>query len=214
MSIKLEADLYDNLPYESPLTELAEENRRTREQLVELSRERKADIERHYRGQVWRIAGYFSLLLLLSGMWTWWWQQRLSAQIGQPAPASVVLAVTETQPDRVLCPGDTLSYAVTLNITEPAMTHNATVVRNLETGRAEIVATPTINIYDQTGEIEVETDWTLPALLPATGTRPERPWPPGHYRRLIGVANVAKDTAASVAAVDFEIGADCLGVQR
>lgn len=139
-------------------------------------------------------------------------QQRLEQHIKEPGLPVTHLTLTTLSPNAILCPGDTLHYDLSLVVDRPIVGTAVINVWNKDTNRLEISSTTPV-IYDQTGLIQVQTNWQLPAILPATPTRPERQWQAGHYRRLLAVASDVGDFDADPQSVDFTIPSNCAGLK-
>lgn len=140
-------------------------------------------------------------------------ENRISEGI-EPAPAVVRLAVAPVRENPLLCPGDTLPYLLTLDVTEPSVVAIDWNIKNLDTNRTEIQSETVRAIYDEPGVVSVQGNWKLPAKLPPTNTRPERNWTPGQYRRLIAFTGVEGSKRASVVKIDFRVSDSCLGAGK
>lgn len=156
-----------------------------------------------------RILVTFLLVVTLLLVAQSWLNAQLDSYRGEPAPAVVTLAVTPVEINPALCPGDVLRYDITLNVREPSVAEIDWNIRNLDTDRTEVQSETVRTIYERAGVIRSQVSWQIPARLPATNTRPERPWVPGQYRRLIALTGIEGLLRASVISIDFRIKDNC-----
>lgn len=167
----------------------------------------QARTDRHIVRLIWVFA-VASLLTMVASLLI---QQRVERRIGEPAPAVVLVSVLPAEDNPLLCPGETLRYLLTLNIQEPSVVEIDTAVRNMDTMVTVIPSVTRRAIYDAAGIAALPGNYEIPALMPATNTRPEAPWLPGQYRRLIAVTGVEGDKRASVVSLNFRIADNCRG---
>lgn len=194
-------------------TELSEIAQSGMQEIVDRQmQENQAAIEREAR-RFWSLVLFGLAMAALSVGISSFYQYRIETRINAPHPAVVNLSLTNTETNPLLCPGDTLQYELTITIDEPSVVDSDSVVRNLDTRRTEILSNTVRNIYEEPGIIVIASNWTLPDMLPATSTRPERPWTAGRHRRLIAITGVEGDNRASVVHVDFIVSAQCPGVR-
>lgn len=177
-------------------------------QIVEDHKAGQRETNRHINRATW-VFVIFAMLFMSASIYI---QQRIEQRINEPAPPVVSLAVSMPVENPTLCPGDTLDYSLTITINEPSVTEIDTIVRNLDTGRTEWYGQTTRNIYEAAGQLTTETQWTIPLLLPATLTRPERQWAAGSYKRNIAVTGIEGEKRASVVSVPFMLASDCPNV--
>ena len=175
-------------------------------------------VEHHDRGeQEARRRVWFATVVFVVGLMVFigvnvWLQQRTELLITEPRPAAVILSIEKPKAVPILCPGDVLQYRLTLDIDAPNVGTSVINVKNLDTRRVE-VATSTPRIDEEIGVIAVQTNWRLPLLLPATATRPERPWSAGRHRRIIAITSDEGDKRADQEYIDFIISATCPNVK-
>jgi hypothetical protein len=161
---------------------------------------------RHIQRLMW----IFTMLMVFVFVWNLIIQARIERTIGEPQPALASIVVSTAVVNPIVCPGDVLHYALTIQVTKPLVGKSIVVVRNLDTMFPEL-SSSSDSIYDTPGTVKIGTDWKIPALIPATLTRPERPWQPGQYRRSFAIATANSNTETPISHVDFRIAKDCKG---
>lgn len=144
-------------------------------------------------------------------VWSTILQQRIESRIGQPLPAVVHLLIAAKDENPVLCPGDTLEYTVSRDVDDFFVGRAVVVVKNAVTERQEMSGGTDV-IYD-VGQVTLSSNWQIPALLPATLTKPVRPWMVGQFKREIAIASYGANYDTEPAFVNFRIGQNCPGVE-
>lgn len=141
-------------------------------------------------------------------------QRRITDSLGRPLPALVDLDLTTDIDNPSLCPGEKLTYTLTLDISTPTVVDIDASVKSVDTQRTVISSITVRNIYDEAGKMVIQSDFTLPRVLPATANRPEQFWTSGQYKRLLSVMSVEGDRKASVVSIPFIVDEDCANVIR
>lgn len=190
-----------------PLTELSATAQREIAQMVQETVAQRKRTDRH----IGQASIFFTIAMILWVVLTAYLQQRTENRIGEALPPVVNLAVVPAFENPIVCPGDPVPYHFHVEILRDVVVDIDSVVRNLDTTRTEITSRTVRNIYDQ-GTLDIPSSWTLPLLLPATNSLPERAWKPGNYERILAITGVEGSRKASVAHTRFRVGANCPGV--
>lgn len=177
------------------------------EQIAQEAVRQQARTDRH----ISQATVLFGIAMVLWVVVTVWLQQRTENRLGEPLAPVVNLSIAPALDNPLVCPGDVVPYLFHVEILRDVVVDIDSVVRNLDTTRTEITSRTTRNVYDK-GTLEIESSWTLPLLLPATNSLPERPWRPGNYQRLLAITGIEGERQASVTRMNFRVGAECPGV--
>jgi len=179
-------------------------------QIVERHEQGAVAADSHFRISTFGFLAGFAIFFFFN----MWLQSGLEARMREPGPSTVNLGVVPLLDNPILCPGDTLEYTVTVVVNGPAVVDSDAVIRNLDESRTEIFSQTMRNLYAAPSQLETRSRWKIPDMLPASGTRPERLWKPGNYRRVLAITNVANITLPSIEKVDFRIGTACPTVEK
>ncbi len=161
-----------------------------------------------------RIEFYVSLtaVTLLIAFTSYWSQKHIESLIGAPLPALVHLDITSEVDNPILCPGDTLKYTVSRDVKDFFTGRAVVVVKNLDSGRQEM--SDGVDVIWDANQATLSSNWTLPDMLPATLTKPERAWQAGQYEREIAVASYGSSYKIEPAIVRFRVAGNCAGVEK
>lgn len=175
------------------------------QQIVEIHKAGQEETSRHINNAIFILVLSMVIVMATSA----YVEQRIGTTIILPSPPDVHLAVATETVNPLLCPGDELPLLVMIQVDRAAVIERDTTVRSLDTGVTVLFSETFRIIYDEPGTIETPAVWMVPPVIAATAASPERQWTAGNYRMNVSLTGVEGEKRASVASVDFRIGADC-----
>ncbi len=153
-----------------------------------------------------------SVLVFICATVSYWSQQHIEKTLTQPLSPLVHLGIASTVDNPILCPGDTLQYLVSRNVTDFFAGRVVVVVKNMDTSRQEI--SDGVDVIWDANQATLSSNWQIPLMLPATLTKPERAWRAGQYEREIAVTSYGANYKIEPAVIKFQISGNCAGVEK
>jgi len=159
-----------------------------------------AGLKQLYRRLVLLLVGVF---LMVSIAWAYF------VIYPSPFPSPLMTISGSSTTDDPVCPGDTLPYTVTFQVTEPGVYAVDVSVWRVSPPATVLFSDARRMVLTEQISYTIAREWVIPATYPDPTINLPVAWLPGRYERRHAISTVSRATKPSMVSIPFTIAKGC-----